>query len=472
MSIIKSQNARVMSEEAIQYLCKCINLVNSSPTSLIDNLHLADNLTFSSTRINTLLTTLKEDCNKYTNSIIANLSRLELRVITDEADMIEHNKLYLIKKNGETSYSQYVIVTNDSGVNEKILLGTCDISMTDYLKISDADSTYCKKTDFNLLNTEVDKVKTTLGNENLNTTKQTLTGGVNELKTDLTTHTNDTDIHITSAERDKWNNGANGEDIIKKTDIKTTLDKDSTHTDICSGKAIFDAIQANAIGKETVLYEGNISDVGTYTLTDDVNNYDFIVINHTSTGSSPRCQSITLTKTEVSKCINSNNRFICVLGAGSDNSNISGHFNGNKIIIDNYTSENITSITGYKFGQVTVQNTITNPSQGKSYSTDEQLTGGTWIDGKPIYRKVIEFTSAYPAVSIPNIEHLIGRGGYITTESSSPYNILPFPWSQGASDCSDIYLFQGKTLRWVSAGILLHPTKKSCVCLEYTKKTD
>ena len=162
MSIIKSQNARVMSEEAIQYLCKCINLVNSLPTSIIDNLHLADNLTFSSTKIDSLLTILKEDCNKYTDSIVANLSRLELRVVTDEADMIEHNKLYLIKKSGETSYSQYVIVTNDSGVDEKILLGTCDISMTDYLKISDADLTYCKKTDFDALKTEVDKVKTTV----------------------------------------------------------------------------------------------------------------------------------------------------------------------------------------------------------------------------------------------------------------------------------------------------------------------
>ena len=82
--------------------------------------------------------------------------------------MIEHNKLYLIKKAGETSYSQYVIVTNDSGVDEKILLGTTDISMTDYLKITDAVATYCKKTDFDALKTEVDK--------KLNLTGGTMTG--------------------------------------------------------------------------------------------------------------------------------------------------------------------------------------------------------------------------------------------------------------------------------------------------------
>ena len=210
MSIIKSQNARVMSEEAIQYLCKCINLVNSSPTSVIDNLHLADNLTFSSTKIDSLLTTLKENCNKYTDSTVANLSRLELKVVTDEADMIEHNKLYLIKKAGETSYSQYVIVTNDSGVDEKILLGTCDISMTDYLKISDAESTYCKITDFNTLTNEINNIKNDIGTETMTTTAITVKGAINELKGEM----------------------------VKKTDITTTIDSTVTNEQVPSALAV------------------------------------------------------------------------------------------------------------------------------------------------------------------------------------------------------------------------------------------
>ena len=233
MSIIKSQNARVMSEEAIQYLCKCINLVNSLPTSVIDNLHLADNLTFSSTKIDRLLTTLKEDCNKYTDSIIANFSRLELRVVTDEADMNEHNKLYLIKKAGETSYSQYVIVTNDSGVDEKILLGTCDISMTDYLKITDADSTYCKKTDFDALTTEVDKVKTTLG------TKVNKTDIVDNLTS------TDTDKPLSANQgkvlKDKVDTKANNSEVVKKTDVNTSL------TSTPSTGKVYDANTINKI---------------------------------------------------------------------------------------------------------------------------------------------------------------------------------------------------------------------------------
>ncbi len=46
-----------------------------------------------------------------------------------------------------------------------------------------------------------------------------------------------------------------------------------------------------------------------------------------------------------------------------------------------------------------------------SYSTTETLTGGTWIDGKPIYKNVVEsssFTSSNPLdISVPNLETLI-----------------------------------------------------------------
>ena len=177
-----SKTGCIISHEGIEYLCGLIRDINVLDTKLIDDINIKSNGTFSSVRINTLLNALKTDCNDFANSLVSNLSRLELKVVTNEADMIEHNKLYLIKKSGETSYSQYVIVTNDSGVDEKILLGTTNINMSDYYTITQADNKFVLKTDFDALKTEVTKVKT-----------------------DLTTHTNDTDIHITTAERDKWN---------------------------------------------------------------------------------------------------------------------------------------------------------------------------------------------------------------------------------------------------------------------------
>ena len=254
-----SKTGCIISHEGIEYLCGLIRDINGLDTKLIDDLNIKSNGTFSSVRIDSLLNALKTDCNDFASSLVANLSRLELKVVTNESDMIEHNKLYLIKKAGETSYSQYVIVTNDSGVDEKILLGTCDISMTDYLKITDADSTYCKKTDFDTL------------------------------KTALTTHTSDTDIHITSAERTKWNEvdnkvnktdivdnltstdtdkplsanqgkvlkdevnlKANDDEVIKKTDITTTIDSTSTDSEIATAKAVNDLLQTESAGNLTI----------------------------------------------------------------------------------------------------------------------------------------------------------------------------------------------------------------------------
>ena len=102
--------------------------------------------------------------------------------------------------------------------------------------------------------------------------------------TDLTAHTSNTDIHITTDERTKWNkvdnkldntdiidnltstntdkplsanqgkilkgevdNKANDNEVIKKTAIKTTLDENSTNDDIYGGKAILDAIKKNCV---------------------------------------------------------------------------------------------------------------------------------------------------------------------------------------------------------------------------------
>ena len=54
--------------------------------------------------------------------------------------------------------------------------------------------------------------------------------------TDLANHTSDTDIHITSAERTKWNEVDNK---VNKTDITTTIDSSSTDTQVPSAKAIY-----------------------------------------------------------------------------------------------------------------------------------------------------------------------------------------------------------------------------------------
>lgn len=50
-----------------------------------------------------------------------------------------------------------------------------------------------------------------------------------------------------------------------------------------------------------------------------------------------------------------------------------------------------------------------------SYSAEETRTGGTWINGKPIYRKVIIITNNAESGSIPDIDNLVSVDGYVKT---------------------------------------------------------
>ena len=55
--------------------------------------------------------------------------------------------------------------------------------------------------------------------------------------TDLETHKNDTNIHITTAERTKWN------DKLSRTDIATTIDENSTDENPAGARAVYEKIK-------------------------------------------------------------------------------------------------------------------------------------------------------------------------------------------------------------------------------------
>ena len=229
-------------------------------------------------------------------------------------------------------------------------------------------------------------------------------------------------------------------DFLKKADATSIY---ATKTELNEKVNDFGDINNNHVGKETVLYEGCISTTGTHKLADNVNAYDFIIINYTETEEGMFVQSVTMSKSEISKCISNTTKFMCNYGYSNDTSYIAGYFDNDKLIIANCHGQYIRSITGYKFGQITVANTITNPAPAVSYSTDEQLIGGTWIDGKPIYRKVLSCTSrtalGYPggpvglntwkdvsgwSVVIPNINEYVSINTPKSNSSRIDYNIL------------------------------------------------
>lgn len=107
----------------------------------------------------------------------------------------------------------------------------------------------------------------------------------------------------------------------------------------------------------------------------------------------------------------------------------------------------------------------------KAYSTDETLTGETWIDGKPIYRKVIEYTgeieaSTWTSISISSlgiyyVDNLVIKGGYL----KYPENIT-----------ESIYSYSNRVqfLNYnnnISFYFSVSPSKVTLI-VEYTKTTD
>lgn len=105
-------------------------------------------------------------------------------------------------------------------------------------------------------------------------------------------------------------------------------------------------------------------------------------------------------------------------------------------------------------------------AKSNSYSTTETKTGGTWIDGKPIYRKVFEYQLSVDGVYVPHgvsdlgqiVEcKIIARLGTTTYSLESNNNVL----GDGFVNPTDIYVEN-------IGGVQFYLT----IIIEYTKTTD
>ena len=109
-----------------------------------------------------------------------------------------------------------------------------------------------------------------------------------------------------------------------------------------------------------------------------------------------------------------------------------------------------------------------------SYSTNEQKTGGYWIDGKPIYRKVIRniplsTTWSNQTIDSSNQENLVSYK-IIGHGSGASAGILTTPYYNNVGDNFQVGLvvLSGGVQCWCSATTLTGFD----VILEYTKTTD
>lgn len=119
---------------------------------------------------------------------------------------------------------------------------------------------------------------------------------------------------------------------------------------------------------------------------------------------------------------------------------------------------------------------LTNVINAEEYSTNEVQTNKVWIDGKPIYRKVVNcgnLSNANPIIvphNITNLDKLVGYSGFALRFSDNDYLPIPYvtfnPNNGGGittyTDGTDIHIGTSAD-RSAYVGY---------VTLEYTKTTD
>ena len=226
MSFIKNDQAVVLNRESLQYLANCIRLVHSLPDLLNDVLP-SQTTTYSSYKVTELLNTLNTDLQNYVNNALGNLSHLKKEIVSvaPTDDSADEDTIYLVQ-DASGGYEQYLKI---NGVVTS--LGSTSAINNVYTK-TESDGKFA------LLSTLNSLVTTVGGLNDLTTTDKTsIVNAINELKTDLTTHTSDTNIHITTAERDKWNEVDNK---VDKTAIVSVLDSTVTNKQLVDGKTLVD----------------------------------------------------------------------------------------------------------------------------------------------------------------------------------------------------------------------------------------
>ena len=116
--------------------------------------------------------------------------------------------------------------------------------------------------------------------------------------------------------------------------------------------------------------------------------------------------------------------------------------------------------------------TKTYVDNSNSYSTDEKKTGEKWIDGKPIYRKVVDF-GALPNATTKMVAHDVSNIGDIThiygVAYSSDKKTIPLPYASGVPII--LYAYQDDVAVEISSNAYVDFTS-SKITIEYTKTTD
>lgn len=129
------------------------------------------------------------------------------------------------------------------------------------------------------------------------------------------------------------------------------------------------------------------------------------------------------------------------------------------------------------------QNLEANANNINIYSKEERKIG-TWIDGKPLYRKVIKVTSidissnnCDVAISISNLNEIVNIGGTIKITGTNTYKPITTIYTDSSSAVGSVFSFSvyAITDSYISLSYgnwWKEMFDKAYIILEYTKTTD
>ena len=235
-----SQQLTTISLEAIQYMCGLIRDL-ASVSEAIDNTNLADDKVFSNLYTKKLIDKCLEDANAESQKLVGALTHLtcEETTVQPTLDNSSINVIYLYSATGNAPYQQYLKISDTKLID----LGTTSVSLSGYLTATEIARDYITKLDFDALKTEVDK--------KLNKT---------DIIDNLTSTDTDKPLSANQGKvlKDEVDLKANDSDVVKKTDIVTTIDSASTDDKTPSAKAVFD----NAIKDKNLNTYSDVTQLG------------------------------------------------------------------------------------------------------------------------------------------------------------------------------------------------------------------
>ena len=197
---------------------------------------------FSSSETYTRIDNALKEAKQYCISQLAQKSTGSFKIASSTTEVTDGNYLYLILDSGTSKYNIYALV---DGSVEK--LTTVEVNLDNYFTKTEIEADFLKKADA----------------DGKYATITTVDGKVN--KTDIVDNltSTDTDKPLSANQgkvlKDEVDLKANDSDVVKKTDIVTTIDSASTDDKTPSAKAVYDNIK----NKNTIQPSGTIANYST-----------------------------------------------------------------------------------------------------------------------------------------------------------------------------------------------------------------